>query len=113
MTLLRQGEQALDTGEGDVAYVDHFPLQDQLTRVRSSQGQQVVHNIGHLFILGLDLLQDLPVLLWSLQLGQRPGNLQVDNGERCAQFMAGVCCELGLPLESGFQAAKHLVKRCC
>jgi exonuclease VII small subunit len=35
MTLLREGEQALDTAEGQVAQIDLLPLQDKLSSIRS------------------------------------------------------------------------------
>ena len=85
-------------------------VQRHLSCIGPRQEQQAVDNRCHLLILGLDLFQHVPVCFWPLELRQRPVDLQVDNGERRAQFMAGIGGELRLAFEGGLQACQHVIK---
>ena len=85
-------------------------IQRHLSCIGSRQEEQAVDSGRHLLILGLDLFQHVPVVRGLLELRQRPVDLQVDNGERRTQFMAGIGGELRLAFEGGLQARQHVIK---
>src|SRR6266566_7697502 len=120
LALTSQREQAFHAGQGEIAQIDLLQVQRHLSCIGPRQQQQAVYHCRHLLSLGLDLFQHLPVCFWlrreriyRARLRQRPVELQVDNSERRAQFMAGVGSELRLAFEGGFQAPQHMIKGGC
>ena len=85
-------------------------IQRHLSCIGPRQEQQAVDGRRHLLVLGLDLFQHVPVCLWLLELRQCPVDLQVNNGQRRAQFMAGIGGELRLAFEGSLQARQHVIK---